>query len=405
MKTNRKLAALIAVLLFTINAVYAQSAGSAEEHARDALRRLDEALGGKITTANTAATATATAAATAASAATQSAAPQSPAPIQSTRGGQEPRWVMDPYAAYPRDRYLAAVGFAANRAEAEKKALAALTAIFGQSIQADFASITVYSEAVSKGIVSSSGNTKIMDTISSSTSLDTLIGAEIGNVWDDARGTVYSVAYLEKERAIAVYGNMLHTNLKNIEKLTAMTVAEKNTLDGYARYRLAALIAGINAKHAVVLAQCGGPSVESLNLPGADALNIEASNIIKNVTVIVNVKGDSSNRIRDAFTKVLSAEGLRTRGSSPPYTLEVSIDLSETSFPNNNNKFCRFTVSAELIENSTDSGLFPFSFTDRVGHATYAGAQALALLQAEKLIGEKYPAVFREYLEGLLPKK
>jgi hypothetical protein len=393
MKTNKKFAVLTAVLLFTVNIIFAQSARSAEELARDALRRLDEALGGKITaTVNPAAT-------------TISATPQNPAPVQSTRGGQEPRWVIDPYAVYPRDRYLATVGFGPNREEAEKKAIASLTAIFGQSIKSEYAAVTVYSEAVSKGIVSSSGTTKIMDTISSSTSLDTLIGAEIGNVWDDAHGIVYSVAYLDKERTIAVYGNMLHTNLKNIENLTAMTSVEKNTLDGYARYKLAAIIAGINAKHAEVIAQCGGPTAESLNLPGADILNIEASNIIKNVTVIVNVKGDSSNRIRDAFTKVISVEGLRTRGSSPPYTLEVNVDMSEVVFQNNNNKFCRFTISAELIENSTDSILLPFNFTDRVGHATYAGAQATAFLQAEKLIGEKYPAMFREYIDGLLPKK
>jgi len=149
----------------------------------------------------------------------------------------------------------------------------------------------------------------------------------------------------------------------------------------------------------------GTPAAALLNLPNADAINIEASNIIKNVTVIVNVKGDSGNRIRDAFTKVVSAEGLRTRGSSPPYTLEVNIDLSEAVYPNNNNKYYRYTVSAELIENATDSVLLPFSFTDRAGHSTYEGAQAVTFQQAEKLIGEKYPAVLREYLQGLLPKK
>jgi len=381
---------LTAVLLFATNIIYAQSANSADALARDALRRLDEALSGKVSTVN---------------ANSPSAAPQSPAPVQSTRGGQEPRWVIDPYAVYPRDHYLAAVGFAPNRAEAEKKALAALAAIFGQSVQEDFSAVTAYSEAVSKGIVSSSKTTNVRDRVSTSASLDTLIGAEIGSVWDDARGTVYATAYLDKGRAIAVYGNMIQTNLKNIEKLTAMTPAEKNTLDGYARYRLAAVIAGINAKHAGVLAQCGGPTAVSLNMPGADALNIEASNIIKNVTVIVSVDGDRNNRIRDAFTKIISAEGLRTRGNSPSYTLEVNVDLSEAVYPNNNNKYYRFTVSAELIENATDSVLLPFSFTDRAGHSTYEGAQAAAFQQAEKLIGERFPAVFREYLAGLLPKK
>jgi hypothetical protein len=378
----------LAILLFCANTIYAQSANSVDAQARDALRRLDDAIAGKPTSADLPAPASAP-----------------PSQVQPTRGGKEPSWVIDPYAAYPRDRYLAAVGFASNRAEAENKAKAALSAIFGQSIQSDLSIATTYSEAVSKGIVSSAENTNVRDVTSIRTSLDTLIGAEIGNIWDNAKGTVYTIAYLEKERAIAVYGQMISTNLKNIEKLTAMTAAEKNTFDGYARYRLAAILSAINAKYAQIIAQCGGPAAAALNLPGADAINIEANNIIKNITVNVNVKGDRNNRIRDAFTKVLSGEGLRTRGNAPPYTLEVNVGMSEVTFPNNTNKFCSFTVSAELIENSTDSVLLPFNITDREGHLTYEQAQNRAIMQAEKQIGEKYPEIFKEYLDSLLPKK
>jgi hypothetical protein len=383
-----KIAGCFAVLLIAVNTIYAQSASNVDAMARDALRRLDDALSGKSTSRSLpAATPVA------------ESAPQ----VQSTRGGQEPRWVTDPYAAYSRDRYVAAVGFASNRAEAENKAKAALTAIFGQSIQADLSVVTTYSEAVSKGIVNSSENTNLRDEISIRTSLDTLVGAEIGNIWDNARGMVYAIAYLDKEKAIATYGHMIQTNLKNIENLTAMTAAEKYTLDGYARYKLAALISGINTRHAQIIAQCGGPTVASLNLPSESAINIEAANIIKNIPVAVNVKGDKNNRIRDAFTKVLSNEGLRTRGGSPLYTLEVNVDLNEV-FLTNPNKFCRITVSAELIENSTDSVLLPFNFAEREGHMTYEEAQNRAIRQAEKQIGEKFPAVFKEYLAGLLPQ-
>jgi len=385
---KNKTVGFLVLLFIAANSIYAQSTGNVDAQARDALRRMDDVLAGRSSSANTPA-----------------AAPEAAPAVQSTRGGQEPRWVTDPYAAYPRERYLAAVGFAANRAEAENKAKAALSAIFGQSIQSDLSIVSTYSEAVSKGIVSSSENTNTKDEISIRTSLDTLIGAEIGNIWDNARGTVYAIAYLDREKAIAAYGQMISTNLKNIERLTTMTAAQKNTLDGYARFRLAAILAGINMNHAQVIAQCGGPTVASLNLPSPDAINIEASNIIKNIAVVVKVDGDRNNRIRDAFTKVLSGEGLRTRGNSAPYTLEVNVTLSPVSFPNNNNKFCRFTVSAELIENSTDSVLLPFNIADREGHTTYEEAQNRAILQAEKQIGEKYPAVFKEYLASLLPQR
>jgi len=70
---------MIAVLLLITIAVYAQSAGDADALVRAALRRLDEALRGRA----------------AATAAAANAVQQSPAPAQSTRGGQEPRWVLD----------------------------------------------------------------------------------------------------------------------------------------------------------------------------------------------------------------------------------------------------------------------------------------------------------------------
>jgi hypothetical protein len=83
--------------------------------------------------------------------------------------------------------------------------------------------------------------------------------------------------------------------------------------------------------------------------------------------------------------------------------LEVSVDFSEVTFPNNEMIYCRSVVSANLIENETGAVLLPFSLTDRVGHLTYAGAETSAVSAVEKTIGEKYPALLREYLEGLMP--
>ena len=314
------------VLLLLPFTLYAQSPGGVDAASKDAVRRLEDALSGKTGSAPAA------------------------APAQVSRGGPEPAWTIDPYTVYSRDRYLAAVGFAANRAEAERKALAALTALFGQSVRSEFSELTRYSEAVSKGIINVSQSTQIQDQVVTAASLDTLIGAETGNVWDDGRGTVYAAAYMDRGKTVAVYSALIQANQQNIAELTNMSPAEKNTLDGYARYSLAALMAGINSQYAKVLSQAGGPdTVASLNLKSADSYSLEAATIVKNTTVQVMVEGDRGNRIRDAFAKVLGGEGLRTRGANPPYALEVNVDMSEVSFPGNAMKYCRYTVSANLV--------------------------------------------------------
>jgi hypothetical protein len=358
----------------------AQSLARQETAANDANRRQEEALGGGSA---------------------QPLAGQDAA-VQAVRGGAEPAWVRNPYAAYPHDRYIAAVGTAKNRSDAEKSAFAALTAFFGQSVKSDSTVTAAYSEAVRNGIVSVSENTSIRETIVTDASLDNLIGAATGNVWEDGRGTVYALAYMEKEKTASIYMELIRVNQRNIENLVSMNAAQKNTFDGYARYKLATLIAGMNAQYAGIVSLAGGAP---LNMTGADTLILEAANIIKNITVGFSVKGDSNGRVRDTFAKALSGEGLRTQGNNPPYILEINIDMGEARFPNNNFIFCRYTLSAKLIERATGSVILPFNITDREGHATYAEAQNRAFVSMERAVNEKYPAAFREYLAALLPQK
>ena len=320
---------------------------------------------------------------------------------QTTRGGPEPSWVSDPYTVYARNRYIAAVGEGPNRAEAEKKALARLTAFFGQSIQSEFSTITQYYEGGS----TVSDNTVIRDTIVTTPSLDTLIGAEFGIPWDNGRGVVFITAYLDRKSAIDTYSEMIRANLRNIKSLTAMSEGEKYTFDGYVRYKRAALISGATAKYAGVVLQAGGPSPSSWNIPVEESLNLEALDIINNITVMIMTEGDRGNRIRDVFTGTFSNAGLRTQGNNPAYTLKATLSLNEDVFPSNRHTFYRFTISAELINNSSNSTLLPFSYTYRVSRPSYEEAEALAITIMERRINERYPGVLREYLAALLPQK
>jgi len=367
-------------LLFCAAAVFAQSMGNAQAAANDATRRLEEALSG-IATGTV----------------------QNASPVQTARGGREPSWVNDPYISYSREKYITAVGTAVNRADAEKRAFAALVAIFGQSVRSSYAVATIYREAVTNNTINFSENTNVREIIATAASMDTLVGAEIGNVWDDGQGTVYALAYIERKKAAAVYTEIIRMNQLNIDNLLSMSNAEKNTFNGYARYKLASFIAGLNANYAVIVSLAGDSKV-SFNMSNADVLILETSKIINNISVGFKINGDRNNRVRDAFAKVLSKEGLRTQGSNTPYVLEVNIDMSKNTFPGGTYIFCVYTVSANLIERATGSVLFTFSISDREGHSTYEAAQTKAFISIERTIAEEYPVLFREYLATLMPQ-
>ncbi|MCL2441216.1 MAG: hypothetical protein FWD14_05710 [Treponema sp.] len=379
------------VLNFSIftNYANAQTSADAELAARDALRRLEIVLSGGADQGSQRANTT----------------PSVPAPpAQVTRGGSQPRWTNDPYAVYPREHFIAVTGIGTNRSDAERRALAALAAFFGQSIQADFSTTTIYAEAVNRGTVNVSQNTNVRAQIITAASMDNLIGAEIGNIWDDGRGTVYAVAFLDKAKTVSIYTDMIILNNQNITLLTAISNAEKNTFNGLARFRLASGIAGINTNYVSVVSMAGG-STASFNLRNADFYNLEALNIIRNISVGFNVRGDQNNRVRDAFAGVLNSEGLRTQGVNSPYILEININMNEVRPANSDFVFCNFTVNANLIERATGSVLLPFSYSDREGHMNYEEAQTRAIFFIERTIAERYPAVFREFLTSLIPNR
>jgi len=251
-----------------------------EAAARDALQRLETAINGNQSF----------------SAAVKTVTP----PVQITQGGAQPAWVNDPYIIYDRDRYFAAVGSAANRSQAEARALSALAAIFGQSIKSDFTVTAMYKEAVNNGVVSISDNINIRDTITRAVSMDNLIGAQTGYMWDSGRNSVFAAAYIEKEKAVSIYTDLIIINNSNISLIINMNNEEKNYFDGFARYRLASQIALINANYAVIISHSGG-SVSSLNLNSAEYYNLEAANIFRNITVNVSVDNDRANRVQSAL--------------------------------------------------------------------------------------------------------
>jgi hypothetical protein len=174
---------VIALTLFSLP-LSAQTLADYQAAADDATRRLEEALSGGSAAGKKQTVS---------------------AEAQTTKGGTRPRWVTNPYSDFSKNRYIAAVGTAKNRSDAEKQAFASLITFFGQSVKSDYAVAGAYSEAVTNGIVSVSEKTDVREIIVTAASLDNLIGAAIGNVWEDASGNVYALAYIEKDKTILIY--------------------------------------------------------------------------------------------------------------------------------------------------------------------------------------------------------
>jgi len=373
------------------------SASDAQAAANSALGRLDEQVGGRPADAPNAPIA-----------------PQQPSPPQSGSSSKQqpavnhsrskPAWVDNADSVYDRSHYIAAVGNASSRDMAEKNALANLTAIFGQSIKADQTITNTYQEAVKNGVTSSwTDNIAMQNTINITASMDTLIGAEVKEVWFDSRSTHYAVAVMEKERTAQIYNDLIKANQNMIANLINMKDTEKNSLEGFSRYQFAAAVADINITYGNVLRVIGSPV--PAGLVKGDNYRLEAQNITKAIPVGIIVKNDKAGRIQGAFAKALSDIGFRSGGNNSRYILNVDITVSPVDLPNNTNKFARIELSANLTDTSVKSVLLPYNFNSREGHITAAEAENRAYMAAERKINEEYKNLLSDYLNQLLPKK
>jgi len=316
----------------------------------------------------------------------------------------KPAWVDNVDSIYDNSRYAAAVGNASTRDMAEKNALANLAAVFGQSIKADQTITNTYQEAVKNGVTSTwTDNISMQNTINITASMDTLIGAEVKEVWYDSYHTHYAVAVMENARTAQIYTEMIMANQNMITNLVTMKDAEKNSLEGFSRYQFAAAVADINVAYGNVLRIIGAPV--PAGVVKGDTYRLEAQNITKSIPIGIVVKNDKSGRIQGAFAKALSDAGFRSGGNNSRYILDVDITVSPVDYPNNANKFARIELTANLTDTSVKSVLLPYNFNSREGHTTAAEAENRAYTAAERKINEEYKNILTNYLNQLLPKK
>jgi hypothetical protein len=233
--------------------------------------------------------------------------------------------------------------------------------------------------------------------------MDTLVGAEIREVWFDSRNTYYAVAVMEKAQTARLYNDMINANLNIINNLVSMSQTEKNSLDGFSRYQFAATVADINTSYANVVKFVGGTAPAGLK-PGNE-YRLEAQNITRAIPIGITVKNDRAGRIQGAFAKSLSDLGFRSGGNNSRYVLDTDITVSPVDLPNNPNVFARIVVDAKLVDRNSNAVLLPFNFNRREGHLTSTEAENRAFLAAERKINEEYTTMLNEYLSRLLPNR
>jgi hypothetical protein len=319
----------------------------------------------------------------------------------------EPEWLSSPYNVYDSNTYVAAVGSGANRAAAERGALAALTAVFGQSIQAEFSNLTNYSEAARNGSIAISENNAVREAVKTSSAMESLIGAEITGVWQDNTDKYwYAVAILEKKKAADLYAGLIRGNLRLIDDITAIPAAENNSLEAFSRYRIAGTIADANELYGNLLSVLAGApaGLDLSRMKNSAYYRLEAAKIARNITIELRIEGDSQNRIENAFAAALGRAGFKSGESEKRYVLNAALSLTNANLPGNQFQFCRYNIDSYLIDTVSGGRLVPYNISGREGHTAMSEAELRAINAAAKKIDAEYESVFDNFFSGNLLK-
>lgn len=331
--------------------------------------------------------------------------PAKPADKAAPKGASavQPDWVANPRTAYPEAQYVSAVGSGADLESAEKSALGALVSVFGQQVKGETVTTSRYSEAVKAGKVTVSEDASVNQAVQTSFDLDTLVGAEIKDAWDDRKGTIYAVAVMDRAKGAMLYKDLIDANEETIAKLSEVEPGEEFTFDTYARFDLASVIGDSNKRFLNVLSVLSPAMAASKrdSTHTGDEFRLECLKIAKNIPIGVDIAGDRDGRIAAAFSTVVSDAGFKTGTAESRYVLKGSLSLSEATLAANPNKFARYTVDAKLTDTLAATVLLPYSINGREGHATLAEAENRAVRAAETKIRENYGVELSDFMSKL----
>ena len=310
-------------------------------------------------------------------------------------GRDEPAWVSDPYAVYSRAAYLAAVGYGSSRDTAEKAALSNLSAIFGQSIKSETMTSYTYSQAAA-GSSTLEEKSGIAQAVKTSVAMDTLIGAEIKEVWKNPEdGTWYAAAAMDRAKTSLIYFELIEQNQALIAALINMSTEEKQSgetqnMEGFINYCRAARLADANMVFATIRNVISPGSLAGEQLKTGNDYRLEAARIARNIPVTVTVDNDRQTRIRDAFSGALAGAGFVISGGGSRYVLQANLALEELHYEANPSVFVRYAVDARMVDTAAGTEMLPYSITGREGHQSLSEAENRAIRQAENKIAGEY---------------
>jgi hypothetical protein len=247
-----------------------------------------------------------------------------------------PDWVDGMPAAFPRDRFVTAVGIAEDRPTAEARARSGVAAFFTSAVtsvtrakeseahaagtqQVEVAGVTATARAELRA-----ASVAVEQEVTAVTA-KLLEGVEIADRFTDPTGRVHALAVLERGRAVEVLRRRIVEVDADVSAL-ATRLAEPGS--AFARARVAHRLVGASARRAPLVADLRilDPAAEPAAPPATRSARDTAERALAAVGVAVRASGEDADRLRTAAARAVVATGMRAAALDAAHDLAVTVD-------------------------------------------------------------------------------
>ena len=299
---------------------------------------------------------------------------------KSLTGGGVPGWVANPKSAYPESQYLATVGEGDTRRAAENAAAANLARIFEAHIESDERLID-QSRETGKGFERTTNFTADINILST----QTLYNIQHAEAWQDGKGRVYAVAYLDRRETAAIYRDKIDEQSTRVHFLLAQAEQADDLLKKYATLRAANRRAA-EAKY--LLRQL--KVIHPRSVPGAtpnyaeNKIRKALAETAKQIRVQIEVKGDDNRHITTVLEDQVTRYGFVV---GTPAVLEIvgNVSVDDTGQRTADLVFVRYTLALQVKE-TDGTTLISLNEKGREGHVSLSEARIRSFRTLETAI-------------------
>ncbi len=310
--------------------------------------------------------------------------------------GGTPDWVMNPKSIYPENQYLVSVGEGDTRRAAENTAAANLARIFEAHIESDERLLDQTHETTTsfERTTDFSADINIL-------SSQTLFNIQHAEAWQDDKGRIHAVAYLDRRETAAIYRDKINEQTALVHFLIAQSEQTQNLLKKYATLRAAV---HHMAENKILLRQL--KVIHPPSIPGSAPGYTEnktrkaLAETAKKIRVSIKIEGDNAHRM-DAVL-----EGLVTRygfvvGTPSTLTITGSIDVADTGQRTADLVFVRYRLVLQVKE-ADGTVLVSVNEKGREGHISLAEARIRSFRTLENIIRPKGTQRLDAYFDSLI---